>query len=179
LLDAVPARTALEPVNAPVEGRVVLLEAVPAKTAPGPVSAPVEGRVVALDAVPASAPVPAESAPLVACVAAVTAETLNVGEATTCCPPLNACAGIVEVIVSAAVMSYDAIAGSVIVTVVEFVRTTALTGISERLAFQPVLSDCADTRPLMMACRMLAKMMVWCETPAKAEPGPVNAPVFA
>ena len=59
-----------------------------------------------------------------------------------------------ENIVSAAVMSYPATAGSVIVTTVPLVRTTSVTSSAAcTVAFHPPASLCADTSPSMIACR--------------------------
>jgi hypothetical protein len=81
-------------------------------------------------------------------------EIVNVGDPTISSVPVSrASHGTVTVRVSWAVMSNPVSAGSVIVTTVSLVRTTAVTGMSDRLAFQPVASDCADTIPSIIACR--------------------------
>jgi len=56
-------------------------------------------------------------------------------------PTFSASHGTVTVSLSCAVISYPARAGSVIVTTVSLVRTTAVTGMFARFAFQPFASD--------------------------------------
>lgn len=79
------------------------------------------------------------------------AATDIVGAAVIGLPPARAAPGTVAVIVSSAEMSYPAIAGSVIVTTVSLVRTTAETGMLDRFAFHPFVSLWAETRPFKMA----------------------------
>ena len=64
----------------------------------------------------------------------------------------SAVAGAVAVIVSCAVMSYPANAGSVIVTTVLLVLTTSLTAKPAcTTASQPLPSACAESSPLIMS----------------------------